>query len=121
MQYLYCRRLEKIFTIGSPDELSSIYEQASEIQEDIVSIVLISISGDEIISSETKSISSEDLTLKQWYVDAISDASIFHFSSPHIQDIYSNSVEEVITVTKLIDYYSNMPKLIDIHRNFVFN
>ncbi len=93
--------------IGEPIELDSIYEQASEIQEDIVSIVLIGISGNEIVNSESKTLNSEDLTLKQWYIDAISDVSIFHFSSPHIQDIYSSSVEEVITVTKLIDYYSN--------------
>ncbi|MBU1019788.1 MAG: cache domain-containing protein, partial [Firmicutes bacterium] len=88
------------------DELSDIYIQAADLQQDIVSIVLLDIAGNEVINSSTKNITTDDITQKSWYYDAISNAAIFHFSSPHIQDIYVDSIEEVITITKLIDFYA---------------
>lgn len=91
---------------GQNDELGDVYVQAADLQQDIVSIVLIDIAGNEVINSSTKSITYEDITQKKWYYDAISNAAIFHFSSPHTQDIYGDSIEEVITITKMIDFYA---------------
>jgi two-component system sensor histidine kinase YesM len=92
------------------DALFDIYTQAAEVQPDIESIVLIDITGNEVISSSYKSINTEDLTKKTWYSNAMSDDSIYHFSSPHQQDIFANSTAEVITVTKMVDYYINNTK-----------
>ncbi|MBN2604679.1 MAG: sensor histidine kinase [Bacilli bacterium] len=88
------------------DELKDIYIQAADLQQDIVSIVLVDIAGNEVINSSSKNLTDEDITQKRWYYDAISNAAIFHFSSPHTQDIYEDSIEEVITITKLIDFYA---------------
>jgi len=87
------------------ESLASIYSEASAVVTDIESIVLIDITGNFVVSSTLKNPSSEDITKKDWYLSAISDDSIYHFSSPHIQDIFDNSTAEVITVTKITEYY----------------
>ena len=92
------------------DALFDIYNQAAEVQSDIESIVLINITGNFIVSSTHKDKSTDDITKKDWYLAAISDDSIYHFSSPHPQDIFNNSSAEVITVTKMADYYVNNVK-----------
>jgi len=92
------------------EALSDIYSAASDVQTDIESIVLIDITGNFVISSNLKNPSTEDITKKDWYASAISDDSIYHFSSPHIQDIFDSSSAEVITVTKITEYYVNGTK-----------
>jgi two-component system sensor histidine kinase YesM len=87
------------------DELDEVYANAASIQQDIEAIVLLDITGNVVVSSTTKEINNADLTLLDWYQDAISDPTIYHFSSPHIQDILEVSHQEVITVTKVVDYY----------------
>jgi two-component system sensor histidine kinase YesM len=87
------------------ESLSDIYSGASDVQTDIESIVLIDITGNFVISSTLKNPSMEDITKKDWYASAISDDSIYHFSSPHKQDIFDRSSAEVITVTKMTEYY----------------
>ncbi len=86
-------------------ELGEIYSQAADIQKDVVSIVLLSISGDLVVKSGNKTLSTDDLTKRDWYTNALNDDSIYHFSSHHIQDVFQDSTEEVITMTKLVDYY----------------
>lgn len=85
--------------------LEDIYSQAADVQTDIESIVLIDFAGREIVNSSFKEITDDDVTQKDWYLDVISTNLIYHFSSPHQQDILKNSNAEVITVTKIVDYY----------------
>ena len=85
--------------------LDDIYSGAAEVQPDIESIVLIDVWGEEVVSSTQLPLNQGDLTQKEWYLDASRDDSIYHFSSPHAQDIFDASDVEVITVTKKIDYY----------------
>ncbi len=89
------------------DELDEIYKQAAEVQPDIESIVLVNINGTLISTSTYKDIIDDGITEKEWFSDATSDSSIYHFSSPHPQDIFKVSTAEVITVTKVVDYYVN--------------
>lgn len=89
------------------NELDDIYQQAAEVQTDIESIVLLDRDGDVVINSSNIPISILDLTSRSWYLDAQDIPAIYHFSSPHIQDIYDNSNVSVITVTKQIEYYDN--------------
>lgn len=86
-------------------ELNGIYTQATELQNDIDSIILLNLSGDKIAGSNYQII-AEDVEDKSWFMDAILDTSVFHFSSPHEQDIYNDSSKDVITITKVIDYYN---------------
>lgn len=85
--------------------LGPIYAQAADIQSDIESIVLIDYAGGLIVKSTQKDLTSEDLTQKQYYLDAVDKPGIYHFSSPHVNEIIVDSTEEVITVSKVIDYY----------------
>jgi two-component system sensor histidine kinase YesM len=85
--------------------LEDIYSQAADVQTDIESIVLVDFAGREIVNSSFKEITNDDITQKDWYLDVISVDLIYHFSSPHQQDILKNSTAEVITVTKIVDYY----------------
>jgi two-component system sensor histidine kinase YesM len=87
--------------------LPDVYVQAADVQPDIESIVLIDRAGNLVVTSTQKDISTDDLTIKEWFIDAVSDDSIYHFSSPHPQDIFEVSTAEVITVTKVVDYYYN--------------
>jgi two-component system, sensor histidine kinase YesM len=85
--------------------LEDVFTQAADVQTDIESIVLVDFAGREIVNSSFKDITDDDITQKDWYLDVISVDLIYHFSSPHQQDILKNSTAEVITVTKIIDYY----------------
>jgi two-component system sensor histidine kinase YesM len=99
---------QKTIEQGLKDEnetLEDIYGQAADVQPDIESIVLFDLDGNPIVNSSFKDITTDDITLKDWYIDALSVDSIYHFSSPHQQDVFNSSNAEVITVTKIVDYY----------------
>lgn len=120
---------QKTIEFGLKDQnnqLNEVYSQAAEVQSDIESIVLLTMGGTKIISSTTKEISTSNLAGKEWFLDAIRDDSIYHFSSPHLQDILQASNVEVITVTKVIDYYIAGEKtkgvlVVDINTSSIIN
>lgn len=91
-------------------QLDEVYASAADIQEDIESIVLLDIEGNVVISSTKKEFSTENLLEKNWFNVAFNNPDIYHFSSPHTQDILEHSINEVITVTKIVDYYNNGSK-----------
>jgi two-component system sensor histidine kinase YesM len=91
------------------EELNSVYEQATDLQTDITSIFLLDIYGNRVVGSDTDSI-AVGLRHKSWFKDALINESIFHFSSPHIQDVFESSDKEVITITTTVDYYDNLTK-----------
>jgi two-component system sensor histidine kinase YesM len=90
--------------------LENIYEQATDISRDIVSIVLLSNTGLEIVNSNTQTVSS-DVASKSWFEKAVSNPEIFNFSTPHVQDIYHDSVRQVITISKTISYQDTAQEL----------
>jgi len=92
------------------EELTAVYESAADIQEDVVSITLLDLQGDVVISSVNKQ-TFEFLQFRGWFLDANFADEIYHFSSPHTQDLFVDIEDEVITVTKTIDYYINQEKL----------
>jgi len=89
------------------DELDYIFKNAVEQQTDIVTIVLYDISGNIIAKSTTQTMIPQDITIKDFFVDAIYENTIYHFSSPHQQELVQNLNEQVITVSKMVDYYDN--------------
>lgn len=97
-------------TVSDFVELGDIYNKSANINENVISIVLLDLAGSIIIDSSSNTISNTDLDEKEWFKNALSDDSIFYFSSPHTQDVYSNSLYEVISVTKVISYYANGSK-----------
>ena len=87
--------------------LNNSYLYATEIEKSIVSIVLYNHSGIPIYSSNEDEVFSQTVLSETWFQSALSDSTIFHFSSPHIQDIYLGGDKEVVTVTKVVEYYYN--------------
>ena len=63
--------------------------------------------GIPIYSSNEDEVFSQTVLSETWFQSALSDSTIFHFSSPHIQDIYLGGDKEVVTVTKVVEYYYN--------------
>lgn len=86
------------------DELNTVFEQATNLQSDITSIILLDISGNKVAGSNSQPIAST-VRVNTWFKDAVRTKDVFHFSSPHEQDIFITSTKTVITVTKSIDYY----------------
>ena len=92
--------------VSNFSEMENIYIKSTDVNENTVSIVLLSMEGEVLLSSSPNSTNNSFLEEKNWFAAAIEDDSIFHFSSPHDQDVYFNSMYEVISVTKIISYYS---------------
>jgi two-component system sensor histidine kinase YesM len=92
---------------GKMDELDLIYRQASDIQNDVVSIVLIDQYGQKVYSSREGRIKG-DIVSKSWFDKALTTKEIFHFSSPKKQNIFvTNNDTDVITVSKAVNFYIN--------------
>jgi two-component system sensor histidine kinase YesM len=91
--------------VGDLVSLESIYLQAKEINSDIVSIVLLAYDGSALINSNNQTISS-NVNVFTWFVEAKKNQEIFYFSAPHIQDIFTDSTQQVITISKVISYYN---------------
>ncbi len=85
------------------DELDELIILSSEVQEDIVSIILFDVLGRTLARSENKEI-IRNVNLKDWFQTAIKEKDILHFSSVHTQDVFYDSNEQVITVTKAFEY-----------------
>lgn len=92
-------------------ELQQIYLQAKEISEDIVSIVLLSKNGQDIINSNNQQVSNTVIALS-WFNEAKRNREIYYFSSPHIQDVFTDSTQEVITIAKEINYHDGSGSLV---------
>lgn len=86
------------------DSLRLLFRQATEMSDDMSTIVLFNHLGDAVINSDTRPLAS-DLKDKSWFIAARRDREIFHFSAPHIQDFFDDGQNEVITVTKSVTYY----------------
>lgn len=97
-------------TVDNFSEMENIYKKSADVNENTVSIVLFDMNGNVLLSSSPNSANNTFLEEKEWFLAALEDDSIFHFSSPHKQDVYYNSMYEVISVTKIISYYSEGSK-----------
>ena len=89
------------------DNLTDSYSKSASVNENTISIVLLDLEGNILISSSSNDISNNELNEKEWFINAIVNNSIFYFSSPHIQDVFSNSLYEVISVAKVVSYYED--------------
>ena len=86
------------------ESLIDIYETMDQSNSYITSISLLSLNGIQVITSEGSKHLQSDLFDKEWFKSARNDESIFHFSSPHEEDVYVGGTREVITVAKVVRY-----------------
>ncbi|MBI9009909.1 MAG: sensor histidine kinase [Tenericutes bacterium] len=103
----------KTLSLTVDDNISALeetYLQASALSKDIVSIVLLSENGLNVVNSNGEAITS-DAASKSWFTKALDTPEIFNFSTPHNQDIFSVSNRQVITISKAISYYDALQVL----------
>lgn len=89
------------------EPLQYLYESFVTINPDIVSISLVSQTGNIEISSEDNYTQMDSLEEREWYTKALTNDSVYFFSEPHTQDLFENQTEQVISVSKKVDYYKN--------------
>jgi two-component system, sensor histidine kinase YesM len=85
-------------------DLADLYLQAAQMSQDVVSIILFNEAGVSIINGDERVVIAEVGDVA-WFLSALRDKEIFHFSTPHAQSLYEGSSIEVVTVTKSVRYY----------------
>lgn len=91
------------------EEMDELFILSSELEEDIVSIVLFDVLGRTLVQSENKMVVG-GVNFKDWFQSAIKEKEILHFSSVHRQDVFYDTSEDVITVTTAFEYMINGEK-----------
>ena len=89
------------------DSLTDIYQTMDRSNEHIASITLLDLNGVGVVSSEQNKYQAIGLESESWFVSSLNDKSVFHFSSPHNEDVYLEGSHQVISVSKAINYISS--------------
>ena len=102
--------LQEYIVIYSKDNdmnrLEELFESSIKAQVNIKNISLISENGNVIVSSIKEKMNPE-LENSSWFYEAIRYPDIHHFSSPHVEDVQWIGSEEVISVSKRVDYFDD--------------
>lgn len=88
------------------DRIEELFEASIKAQANIKNISLISDRG-QIIASSVLEKTHPDLASHSWFVEALRYPDIHHFSSPHLEDVLAQGSEEVVSVSKKVDYIQN--------------
>lgn len=85
-------------------ELQDIFFYNSEIKKDVVAIYLFDNKGRKVLGNELAGGLSLFISEEKWFSDALSEPEIFHFSAPHKQSVSQSSEDEVISVSRSVEY-----------------
>lgn len=85
-------------------ELKEMFVNLEEIEGSIAAITLFDDSGDVVVGTQEVGVSRKVIATKSWYMNALFDDHIIHFSSPHQQDIFTVPMDEVISTSKVFEY-----------------
>lgn len=86
------------------ESLTDIYETMDQSNSYITSISFFKLTGDLVVTSEGGKHLQNNLRDRDWFISALNETSIFHFSAPHQEDLYVGSTRDVITVSKVIRF-----------------
>lgn len=86
------------------DELYDIFFYNSEIKRDVVSIILFDEEGNKLLGNELNSLIFDDITREEWFLNALKEKGIFHFSAPHNQSVSHHRNDLVISVSRSVEY-----------------
>ncbi len=94
----------------SLDELQNIYRVNTEIKKDVVSIFLFNESGELLLGN--KSVLNTDMKISEesWFRNALQEKDIFHFSAPSPESVSAGQSEQVISVSKSVEYTNSGEK-----------
>jgi len=85
-------------------QLISLYTQAAQMSQDIETIIMFDRFGVPFITGDERN-TLANVSQASWFMSAVGNKEIFHFSAPHPQALFTSAILEVITVTKSIRYY----------------
>ncbi len=88
----------------SIDSLQRLYSSSMEIKKDVASIFLFDSQGNLVLGSFPIPNAWANFSGENWFINARNERTIFHFSPPHDMGIFSTEGEEVISVSRLIEY-----------------
>lgn len=89
--------------------LEDLFVSTTKSQPNIKNIALVSQDAQGIVKSSSKEWARE-LGLQQWFIDALRFKDIHHYSTPHLENVVIDGLNQVITISKTVDYYENGEK-----------
>nr|MDA3850949.1 cache domain-containing protein [Spirochaetaceae bacterium] len=93
------------------DELEEIFQNNVAIKGDVVSIFLFDLEGNKIIGNSPGNFRLESVSQRDWFLNPLSNRHIFHFSFPHRESLHLNREEQLISVSKQVEYIRNKERL----------
>lgn len=101
----YARDLSKQTRDLSKPELEQRLRSIVESRQDIVSLVLFSLEGEALLSTnDTTFRPREEIVGQQWFTRALGGEGNFYFTGPHVQQLFQSSYPWVITYSQQISY-----------------
>ncbi len=85
-------------------ELQDIYLINSDFKKDVVSIFLFDMYGGKTLGNEVRANRINNISHESWFTDAINEKQIFHFSVSPDQSVSAGKEEQVISVSKAVEY-----------------
>lgn len=86
--------------------LDDLFESTIKAQSSILNIALFNTSGSKL-SASFSDLSNPEINQLEWFIEALFYSDIHHFSTPHIEDVFLDGHQEVITISKRVDYVLN--------------
>lgn len=91
----------------SSEKLQDVFLYNSEIKKDVVSIFLFDEKGKKLLGNELNNLLFYDISNEEWFMNAVNEKAIFHFSAPHNQSVSLNRDDVVISVSRSVEYTWN--------------
>jgi two-component system, sensor histidine kinase YesM len=88
------------------DDLNQLFIVTTNIEKNIRSVALLSQEGEMIATSNNSPINPRISDI-DWFRQAIEMVDIHHFSGLHTENIISNGTDEVVTISKYVQYIRN--------------
>ncbi len=88
----------------SYEELRNIYSLSMDMKKDVASIFLFDEEGNIVLGSLETEAPEKNYSRENWFINARNESTIFHFSAPHDQELIAYTGEQVISVSRLIEY-----------------
>ncbi|MFH0767284.1 MAG: sensor histidine kinase, partial [Bacillota bacterium] len=86
------------------DALQDTFVTTKNIEKNILTVALFDEQG-QLISASSSDQVAPNIIDKDWYIQAIDNVDIHHFSSPHSEDVF-NTDNEVFSISKCVQYYN---------------
>lgn len=93
--------------------LQEVYRFNAEIKKDVVAVILLRDSG-ELVLGSVADIGAGSPVDEIWFKTALQKREIFYFSAPHMNSITAQRKEEVISVSKAVEYSENGVKKVGV-------